>query len=705
VAIVVSAAIETSQAEAGARRFNGALASMRSGVSQSGQALAGLGVALRNLPSILAAAGLAKLGKEAVETGDKFLQLKARLELTARDGATASGLLVGLGEAAERARVPVAELAAVYAKNANAFQDMKLSQADGIRVIETLVKSIKLSGATAAETASVMGQLGQALGANRLQGEEFNAVAESAPDLLRAMTRETGKTRGELKKLGEEGKIAGTTITQTLLNISRETDQKFARMPKTAGEAFAALNDTVSQSFAKAAETAGVSKAWAELFDSLREGAGGSATKAAFATFAEGLASIGRGLKDLKPKIEENRLALMDWVAAFKETSVYKGFLDFLGEVRVVMGAGLSVAGDAAGAFGAIANAIVGIKPAEDRLRGFADSANGAKAALQGLQAAAGGGTDEKGVVRASDPERKKVEFGKPDTTEEIKKLKQLIATEQLQYQLKKSAAEDVNGIDSDRTVSLRAQLEIQGKITKEMRDASPALARRLEAEIRASAELERQQAIYEKNRELGERFAQGISDAFRSAAESGKSFGASLRQVLGRLVDMTTQALILEPLVKSIGRSFAGQVGGTDVGGSIFSSFMGSLGLGGAGGGAGIGGWSTTTIPAFANGGVVDGMTPFAHRGGLGVMGEAGPEAIMPLRRGPDGKLGVAAAGAGGGANITFHVQGNPDQSALAQMERMARQIVAEAAPGIVSTSVRQVASRHRDDPKYLRR
>ncbi len=42
---------------------------------------------------------------------------------------------------------------------------------------------------------------------------------------------------------------------------------------------------------------------------------------------------------------------------------------------------------------------------------------------------------------------------------------------------------------------------------------------------------------------------------------------------------------------------------------------------------------------------------------GGLGLMGEAGAEAILPLKRGPDGALGVAAPSAGGGSQIIFNV------------------------------------------------
>ena len=64
---------------------------------------------------------------------------------------------------------------------------------------------------------------------------------------------------------------------------------------------------------------------------------------------------------------------------------------------------------------------------------------------------------------------------------------------------------------------------------------------------------------------------------------------------------------------------------------------------------------FSGGAVQAFATGGVVTSATMFPMKGGMGVMGEAGPEAIMPLTR-VGGKLGVAAAG-GGGSNVQVNV------------------------------------------------
>lgn len=80
-----------------------------------------------------------------------------------------------------------------------------------------------------------------------------------------------------------------------------------------------------------------------------------------------------------------------------------------------------------------------------------------------------------------------------------------------------------------------------------------------------------------------------------------------------------------------------------------MLSNYFMKMGGGFANGGAFSGG-----TQFFANGGVVSSPTAFGMSGGrIGIMGEAGPEAIMPLTRGPNGKLGVKAHGGGGGSVV----------------------------------------------------
>jgi phage-related minor tail protein len=79
--------------------------------------------------------------------------------------------------------------------------------------------------------------------------------------------------------------------------------------------------------------------------------------------------------------------------------------------------------------------------------------------------------------------------------------------------------------------------------------------------------------------------------------------------------------------------------------------------------------------VAAFARGGVVDGPTQFPMRGGVGLMGEAGPEAIVPLTRGADGKLGIRSGGSGGAVHVTMNIS-TPDAVGF---QRSQSQIAAE--------------------------
>ena len=84
----------------------------------------------------------------------------------------------------------------------------------------------------------------------------------------------------------------------------------------------------------------------------------------------------------------------------------------------------------------------------------------------------------------------------------------------------------------------------------------------------------------------------------------------------------------------------------------------------------SGIGDVFSGSLPIpFASGGVISSPIAFPLGGGQsGIAGERGPEAIMPLSRGPDGKLGIAG-GNGNAVNVTFNVT-SPDADSFARSE-----------------------------------
>lgn len=114
------------------------------------------------------------------------------------------------------------------------------------------------------------------------------------------------------------------------------------------------------------------------------------------------------------------------------------------------------------------------------------------------------------------------------------------------------------------------------------------------------------------------------------------------LKGILQDLAQIALRQMVMKPL--------SGMVSGALEGLNLGSLFGVSFGHGGA--------FDTGGIRRFATGDVFGSPTLFRYGGGrVGLMGEAGPEAIMPLKRGADGKLGVAAGGGSSQVNVAINV------------------------------------------------
>ncbi len=157
-------------------------------------------------------------------------------------------------------------------------------------------------------------------------------------------------------------------------------------------------------------------------------------------------------------------------------------------------------------------------------------------------------------------------------------------------------------------------------------------------------------------------RLSKSLGRNLRSAFEDLIFDGARLSDVFGQIgISMASNLLgqALAPVQNAVGDLITNGVQGALSSLTPFEK-----------GGAFVSG----RVQAFAKGGVVSSATTFPMRGGTGLMGEAGPEAIMPLSRGADGALGVRASG-GKSVNVTMNIQ-TPD---VAGFNRSRSQIAAQ--------------------------
>ncbi len=87
----------------------------------------------------------------------------------------------------------------------------------------------RLSGASASESAGAFRQLAQALGSGVLRGDEFNSIAEQAPGLLIAISKETGQAVGALREYAADGKITADIVIRALKRIETEGAESLAK--------------------------------------------------------------------------------------------------------------------------------------------------------------------------------------------------------------------------------------------------------------------------------------------------------------------------------------------------------------------------------------------------------------------------------------------------------------------------------------------
>jgi hypothetical protein len=235
--------------------------------------------------------------------------------------------------------------------------------------------------------------------------------------------------------------------------------------------------------------------------------------------------------------------------------------------------------------------------------------------------------------------------------------------------------------IEQERTLLLltgrqREEKEIYFELLKSNSTATIKLsetelmvAAQLEAAERArNSTIEEQIALQEQ---LANTIESSMENALMSMVDGTKSVKDAFKSMAAEIIKELYRVLVVQRIVGSASA-------GTGIAGSIATLF------GGISPNANGNAFSGGNIVPFANGGVVGGPSMFPMSGGkTGLMGEAGPEAIMPLKRDKNGRLGVSVEGGSGSVvvNNNINVTGGSDPAAI-------RMEVAKLMPQITSAT-----------------
>lgn len=202
------------------------------------KSIAGIYIGIKGIESITKAA-------------DTIASTKARLNLMNDGLQTTDQLNKMIYLSAQSARASYADTAAQVAKLGILAGDAFGSSAEVVKFTELMNKAFVIGGTSANEASAAMYQLTQAMGAGKLQGDEFRSIMENAPMLATKIADAMGKTKDQLKELSSSGAITADVIRNALFKASNEIEKKFASMPITFSQALTMMKNDAYMIFSE----------------------------------------------------------------------------------------------------------------------------------------------------------------------------------------------------------------------------------------------------------------------------------------------------------------------------------------------------------------------------------------------------------------------------------------------------------------------
>lgn len=195
------------------------------------------------LKKALAGIAAAAAVKQLIDMADAYTVLQNKLRQVTTDSQNLAAVTAELYAISGRTRSSFAATAEGYAKVALAAKDLGLTQQEMLQFTESLNKAVVIGGSTATEAAGGLRQLSQGLASGTLRGDELISVLENLPYVADIISKQLGVTRGELRKMGADGKITARDVIAAFKAQREEIDQRFGRTIPTVSEAVQRLTD------------------------------------------------------------------------------------------------------------------------------------------------------------------------------------------------------------------------------------------------------------------------------------------------------------------------------------------------------------------------------------------------------------------------------------------------------------------------------
>lgn len=197
--------------------------------------------------NIVLAIGSFATFKGLVNVADNMQSIRARIGMLPQTIGEAATSFDIVADHAIAAGIKLDAYAGLYTRLGNAAKEYIKTEGDLLQITDTISQALVVGGASAQEASSVMLQFAQALGSGVLQGDEFRAMAEAAPQYLDKLSETMGIPREQLKKMASEGKLTAKEVIAATQKMSAYFQEKFLQMPLTVGRATIMISNRFSK--------------------------------------------------------------------------------------------------------------------------------------------------------------------------------------------------------------------------------------------------------------------------------------------------------------------------------------------------------------------------------------------------------------------------------------------------------------------------
>ena len=232
-------------------------------LSQVDSAFDRVGLSAQRMGGILKGALAIGIGGSGIgaliSQAEAYTQIANRLKLVTSNSAEFTAAQNSVFSIAQKAGQPLTATAELYQRIAQNQDALKLSGKGVAGIVETISKTMVISGASAASSEAALVQLGQAFASGTLRGEELNSVMEQAPALSQAIAKGMGVSVGALRALGAEGKLTAESVVQALQAQQGAVDALFGKMQDTIGTGLTRVQTSFTKMIGEGDKVGGMS--------------------------------------------------------------------------------------------------------------------------------------------------------------------------------------------------------------------------------------------------------------------------------------------------------------------------------------------------------------------------------------------------------------------------------------------------------------